>query len=286
MLLVIHKINQFDLAKNQVIESFHANYLFSKQIKEMFCSYFEVKEDFNKTKFLEFRNKIQEYKMDTLFVEKLIDSYQKSLFCFDMDSTLIKEEVIDELARKKNVYEEVAKITKEAMEGGLDFDSALRKRVSLLNDLDSSVFDFIFQNLHTNEGVEDLLLELPKKNSEIAIFSGGFIPVIEKFSQVYGIKHFKANELEFKDGKTTGVILGEIINKTKKKDYLLKFQSSLGVLHHNTIAIGDGANDSEMLNASAIGIGFHAKTGLKKEIINWIDFNPMTCLLFLFDAKI
>jgi phosphoserine phosphatase len=202
-----------------------------------------------------------------------------------MDSTLIKEEVIDELAREKGVYEQVAAVTKEAMEGNLDFDSALRKRCSHLVGMEENIFDYIFDRLTPNDGVEAVLPLIQKDKGMIAIFSGGFVPIIEKFAKKFSVTLFSANQLEMENGFTTGKVLGTIVNKNRKRDLLIQHREENKISISQTVAVGDGSNDSLMLNEAGIGIGFHAKSGLKKEILNWVDHHSMLSLLFLFDLR-
>ncbi|MBK8395597.1 MAG: phosphoserine phosphatase SerB [Leptospiraceae bacterium] len=260
-------------------------YRYSSSIQNIFAHYFETDGIFSKEELVHLREKFAPQKIDVLFVEQLLDRTQSSLFTFDMDSTLIKEEVIDELARKKGVYDLVSAVTKEAMEGNLDFDSALRKRCSYLNGLGNSTFQEIFEKLTPSEGVEEVLPLLQSENAKIAIFSGGFIPVIEKFAKKFSIDMYSANSLEMKDGFTTGNVIGTIVNKNRKRELLVFHREENKIPISQTVAVGDGSNDSLMILEAGIGIGFHAKSGLKKEILNWVDHHSMLTLLFLFDLR-
>jgi len=116
-------------------------------------------------------------------------------------------------------------------------------------------------------------------------FSGGFVPVIEKFAKKYSVLHYSANQLEMENGFTTGKVLGTIVNKNRKKELLIEHRDNNQILNSQTVAVGDGSNDSLMLNEAGIGIGFHAKSGLKKDILNWIDHHSMLSLLFLYDLR-
>ncbi|TGK04101.1 phosphoserine phosphatase SerB [Leptospira langatensis] len=207
----------------------------------------------------------------------------RTLFCFDMDSTLIQEEVIDELARFAGVYDEVASVTKEAMEGNLNFIEALRKRCTYLKDLPLSVFDDLYSKIRVNHGVPELLIGLKERNSKTAVFSGGFTDILEKFKSKYGIDEIRANYLDRKDGKLVGTVSGRVVDKNVKRDSLLELGSEFKIPKSNIVAVGDGANDQLMLEEAGLGIGFHAKEGLKSKISNWIDFAPMDVLLYLFD---
>ncbi|XDD51817.1 phosphoserine phosphatase SerB [Leptospira sp. WS92.C1] len=221
-------------------------------------------------------------KSDLLQVSGLLDPKKKSFFAFDMDSTLIRQEVIDELARLAGVYDQVASVTKEAMEGNLDFHEALQKRCLYLKGLSSNIFEDLYLHLELNSGVSNLLQGLAKKNAMTAVFSGGFTDILEIFQKEYRIAEIRANVLERENGILTGRVTGNIVDKNKKLDFLREIRDRENILFSQVVAIGDGANDALMLNEAEIGIGFHAKDGLKKLITNWVDFAPMDTLLFLF----
>lgn len=227
------------------------------------------------------RQELQRFrKIDLIQIFSFLSN--NTLFCFDMDSTLIQEEVIDELARYAGVYEEVAYVTKEAMEGNLNFQEALQKRCSYLKDLPVSVFDDLYFKLHPNHGVPELFKGLKQKNAKTAVFSGGFTDILERFKQEYSIDEVRANYLDRAGDKLLGTVSGTIVDKNVKRDSLLELQSRFQMEKNNIVAVGDGANDQLMLEASGIGIGFHAKEGLKANISNWIDFASMDVLLYLF----
>ncbi|WP_246047381.1 phosphoserine phosphatase SerB [Leptospira ognonensis] len=240
----------------------------------------------SRTELTEIRRKFGAHQIDVICMDQYLDPDVLSLFCFDMDSTVIREEVIDELARKHGVFEEVSRVTREAMEGGMAFDEALKLRVKYLKGLSRKSFEEVYDLLTLSAGMEIILRELPKLNTKVSILSGGFTPVLELFSRKYPIHFFKANELEENGGIFTGKIVGEIINKEKKSYYLDQLITRETILKSQVVAVGDGANDALMLNTANIGIGFHAKQGLKDQISNWIDFCDMSVLLFLFRPSI
>ncbi|HMV45585.1 MAG TPA: phosphoserine phosphatase SerB [Leptospiraceae bacterium] len=272
--------------KNTVIKRFgEAKYLYSSSLHNIFAHYLDFPNKIERDDLIALRESLSSERIDVLWVEELLDRSSKSLFAFDMDSTLIKEEVIDELARRKGVYDLVASVTKEAMEGKLDFDSALRKRCSYLVGIGESVFEEIYQSITPNDGVVELIPWIQKYKGIVAIFSGGFVPVIEKFAKKYSVLHYSANQLEMENGFTTGKVLGTIVNKNRKKELLIEHRDNNQILNSQTVAVGDGSNDSLMLNEAGIGIGFHAKSGLKKDILNWIDHHSMLSLLFLYDLR-
>lgn len=229
------------------------------------------------------RNHLAEHQIDFLSFGFLLPKKKESLFVFDMDSTVIKEEVIDELARKHGVYEAVATVTKQAMEGGMGFDEALRLRVKHLAGLSKESFREVYDLLTLNEGMEKVFQFVSANGSKLGILSGGFTPVLQLFSEKYPVNFYRANGLEEVDGNFTGSILGEIINREKKEFYLKQYANDLSIPLEQVVAVGDGANDALMLNAAGIGIGIHAKQGLKDQITNWIDFTDLSALVFLFE---
>ncbi|MCH1916977.1 phosphoserine phosphatase SerB [Leptospira noguchii] len=246
------------------------------------CIEWKIPRVLERSELLQWRETFSKKGADLIQVNRLLDSKEKSFFAFDMDSTLIRQEVIDELARLAGVYEEVASVTKEAMEGNLDFYEALKKRCIYLKGLSSSIFTELYPKLELNTGVERLLKVLKENNTRTAVFSGGFTDILEIFQKQYGIDEVYANLLEKINGELSGNVLGEIVDKNKKLEYLKMIRDREKIHPFQVVAIGDGANDSLMLNEAGIGIGFHAKEGLKKQILNWIDFAPMDVLLFLF----
>ena len=184
----------------------------------------------------------------------------RRLICFDMDSTLIQAEVIDELARKHGVYDQVAAITASAMRGEIDFKESFTQRCKLLKGLDVSVMRDIAENLPFTEGVDRLMYVLKKYGYKIAILSGGFTFFGEYIQKKYDIDYVYANELEIDDnGKLTGNYVGEVVDGKRKAELLKLIAQVEKVNLQQTIAVGDGANDLPMLSESGLGIAFHAK---------------------------
>ena len=200
-----------------------------------------------------------ELEMDFSFQLDNMYRRMRRLICFDMDSTLIETEVIDELADRAGVGEQVRAITEQAMRGEIDFKESFTQRVALLKGLDVSVMEDIAQHLPITEGVDRLMFVLKQYGYKIAILSGGFTYFGNYLKNRYGIDYVYANELEIEDGKLTGRYVGEIVDGRRKAE-LLKLIAQVEHVHlSQTIAVGDGANDLPMLSEAGLGIAFHAK---------------------------
>lgn len=188
----------------------------------------------------------------------------KRLVAFDMDSTLIRIEVIDELAQAAGVGEEVARVTRRAMAGDIDFTQSLRERVALLKGLDASVVDRLGANLPLSEGAETLLRTLNRLGLKTALITGGFTGPALVLQKRLGIDHMRANGLEIRDGRLTGNVEGDIIDARGKAERLLEIAALEGIPLEQTVAVGDGANDLEMLGRAGLGIAFHAKPRVRE----------------------
>ncbi len=187
----------------------------------------------------------------------------RRLVCFDMDSTLIETEVIDELAVRAGVGDKVKEITARAMRGEIDFDESFRERVALLQGLDESVMRDIAEKLPVTEGVERMMCVLKRAGFKTAILSGGFTYFGNYLKNKFGFDYVYANELEIQDGRLTGRYLGEIINGRRKAELLRLLAQVENINIAQTIAGGDGANDLPMLTTAGLGIAFHAKPKVK-----------------------
>ena len=202
--------------------------------------------------------------MDFSFQKDDMYRRMRRLICFDMDSTLIQAECIDELARRHGVYDQVAAITERAMRGEIDFKESFTERVALLKGLDISVMRDIAEHLPITEGTDRLMSVLKTCGYKIAILSGGFTFFGEYLQRKYGIDYVYANELEVgEDGKLTGRYVGEVVDGRRKADLLKLIAQTEHVNIAQTIAVGDGANDLPMLNEAGLGIAFHAKPRVK-----------------------
>ena len=210
-------------------------------------------------------------------------SQVKGLCVMDVDGTLILEEVIDLLGREAGCEEEISQITSQAMRGEIDFESSLRKRVSLLEGLSISVFDKVFNSIHLSPNAQEFISILQKKGILVGLVSGGFTPIVERLAKSLGITYFSANQLEVKEGFLTGKLVGAIISPEVKQATLEKWRKELKLSKDRIIAIGDGANDLLMLKSAGLGIAFCAKEVLKKEIPHHVDKRDFLEVLPLVD---
>ncbi|MBQ7942246.1 MAG: phosphoserine phosphatase SerB [Muribaculaceae bacterium] len=204
-----------------------------------------------------------ELEFDVSMQEDTIYRRSRRLICFDMDSTLIETEVIDELAMRAGVGDEVKAITESAMRGEIDFKESFTQRVALLKGLDASVMRDIAENLPMSEGIERLMTVLKRTGYKIAILSGGFTYFGNYLKQKFGIDYVYANELEIIDGKLTGRYVGDIVDGKRKAELLRLLAQVENVNIAQTIAVGDGANDLPMLSIAGLGIAYHAKPKVK-----------------------
>lgn len=212
----------------------------------------------------DFMKLADEHGIDIAFQVESMYRRMRRLVCFDMDSTLIQTEVIDELAERAGVGEEVKAITESAMRGEIDFSESFKKRVSLLKGLDESVMKEIAENLPITEGMGRLIRILKKGGYKLAILSGGFTYFGNYLKDKYGFDYVYANELEIVDGKLTGNYVGDIVDGKRKAELLRLLAQVEKVDMRQTVAVGDGANDLPMLAIAGLGIAFHAKPKVKE----------------------
>ena len=183
----------------------------------------------------------------------------KRLVQLDVDSTFIQQEAIELLAAKAGVLEEVSRITAAAMRGELDFAQSLVARVALLQGLSEDSFVQVQQEITVTDGAADLVTLLHQKGHYVSLVSGGFTNILQPIVDAMKIDFYRANTLEVVDGKLTGKVLGVIIDRAAKADALREFATACGVDLSNTVAIGDGANDLDMMDIAGISIAFNAK---------------------------
>ena len=204
-----------------------------------------------------------EQEMDISFQEESMYRRMRRLICFDMDSTLIETEVIDELAIRAGVGDQVKAITEAAMRGEIDFCESFRQRCALLKGLDVSVMQEIAENLPITEGVDRLMRILKKVGFKIAILSGGFTYFGNYLKQKYNIDYVYANELEVENGKLTGRHVGDIVDGKRKAELLRLIAQVENEDTRQAVTVGDGANDLPMISIAGLGIAFHAKPKVK-----------------------
>jgi phosphoserine phosphatase len=219
--------------------------------------------------------------VDISFQEDNMYRRNRRLVCFDMDSTLIQTEVIDELADLAGVGEQVRAITESAMNGEIDFKESFKKRMALLEGLSEEVLHNVAVNLPITKGAHRLMRALKYYGYKTAILSGGFTYFGEYLQKELGIDYVHANQLEIKDGKLTGKYLGEIVDGQKKAEYLQAIADKEGIHINQTIAVGDGANDLPMLNLAGLGIAFHAKPTVKENAATSISSLGLDGVLYL-----
>ena len=241
----------------------------------------------------QFRNSLLElasqHDIDIAYQEDNIYRRNRQLVVFDMDSTLIDAEVIDELAKEAGVGEQVAAITEAAMQGELDFKQSFAQRMVLLKGLDVNVLQSVAERLQLNEGAEHLLKTLKRLGFKTAIVSGGFTYFGHYLQRILGVDYVYANELDIEDGRVTGRVKGDIIDGQRKADLLRELADREGLVLQQVIAVGDGANDLPMLNIAGLGIAFRAKPLVKasaKQSISNLGLDGILYLLGYSDKDI
>lgn len=234
----------------------------------------------------DFMHLSQKLNFDISLQEDTIYRRCRRLICFDMDSTLIRTEVIDELADRAGVGEQVRAITESAMRGEIDFQESFTRRVALLKGLDVSVMKEIAENLPITEGVDRLMEVLKRSGYKTAILSGGFTYFGNYLKQKYNFDYVYANELEVgPDGKLTGRYVGDIVDGRRKKELLRLLAQVENINIAQTIAVGDGANDLPMLSEAGLGIAFHAKPKVKAEASQSISTIGIDGVLYFLGFK-
>lgn len=219
--------------------------------------------------------------LDVAFQAESVLRRSKRLVVMDMDSTLIQQEVIDELARYAGVFEEVKEITHQAMGGKLDFNESLSQRVALLKDTPASNFEKVIDNLQYTPGAKELCTTLKKLGYRLAVISGGFTKVTAHVRNELGLDYDYANQLEEVGGKFTGRTIGAVVNAQRKADLLMTIAQQERITLDQVIAIGDGANDLPMLGTAGLGVAFNAKPAVQEAADFRINQPSLTSVLFL-----
>lgn len=223
----------------------------------------------------------KELDVDIAFQEDTMFRRNRRLVCFDMDSTLIQTEVIDELAVRAGVGNKVKAITESAMQGEIDFKESFKRRMKLLKGLSESVLQEVADNLPITKGARRLIDTLHYYGYKTAILSGGFTYFGHYLQEKLDIDFVYANQLEIVDGNLTGNYIGDIVDGNKKAEYLQLLADNMGIDIGQTIAVGDGANDLQMLNLAGLGIAFHAKPKVKDNAQSSISSIGLDGVLYL-----
>ena len=210
------------------------------------------------------KEEVESCGLDIVIQPYSIFQREKRLIVFDMDSTIVDAEIIDELAKAAGVEKEVKEITKKAMEGKMSFKEALIERVKLLKGLPVEVLEKIYNQIELTEGARELIQSLKRAGYKVALVSGGFTYFTEKLKKELGFDYAFGNELEIKDGKLTGRIKGRIIDAEEKARIIEELAKKEGISKENIVAVGDGANDKIMIENAGLGIAFNAKKVLKE----------------------
>jgi phosphoserine phosphatase len=215
------------------------------------------------------------------------DAYRRNrrLVCFDMDSTLIQIEVIDELARRAGVLEEVSRITQAAMSGEIDFETSFRRRMAAIAGLPESELAAVAENLPLTEGAERLVGTLKRLGYRVAIISGGFTYFARRLQEMLGVDYVHAHELVIADGKLTGEVSNGIIDGPRKAELMRGVAAREGIGLQQVIAVGDGANDIPMLTAAGLGVAFHAKPIVNERAQHAIGSLGLDGILYLLGMR-
>jgi phosphoserine phosphatase len=203
------------------------------------------------------------------------------LIVMDVDSTLVQGEVIEMLAEHAGCLGEVAAVTEAAMRGELDFEESLRRRVALLEGLDAGCLDAVYEGLVLTPGARTVVRTLKRLGYRFAIVSGGFSQVTDRLAAELGIDFAAANQLEVVDGRLTGRIVGSVVDRAGKAEALRRFAVDAGVSQAATVAVGDGANDLDMLNAAGLGIAFNAKPVVQQAADTTVNVPFLDAILYL-----
>jgi phosphoserine phosphatase len=201
--------------------------------------------------------------VDVALVPAALRNAPRKFLIMDVDSTLIQQEVIELLAAYAGKREEVAAVTEAAMRGELDFAQSLHARVAVLAGLPADVVDAVRAEVRLTDGAAELVAAFQAAGHAVAVVSGGFNQILRPIAESLGLHYWIANELEIVDGALTGKVLGDVVDRAAKEKYLRKWAAAEGIPMEHTIAVGDGANDLDMLGAAGIGIAFNAKPAVR-----------------------
>ncbi|MEO0475735.1 MAG: phosphoserine phosphatase SerB [Planctomycetota bacterium] len=209
----------------------------------------------------------------------MTDQGPYQLVAFDMDSTLIQAECIDEIAKEAGVGEQVSAVTEAAMRGELDFAGSLANRVALLKGLDVHVLESVYERIELMPGATELFDALQVKGVKTAILSGGFVFFAERFADRLGADAYRCNDLEVAEGKLTGRTRGPIVDAQAKTDHLINLAEQWGIPLEQTASVGDGANDLKVMAAAGLGVAFCAKPAVQEQADVAVNVKDLTELI-------
>lgn len=222
-----------------------------------------------------------EHHVDVAVQENGILKHAQRLIVMDVDSTLIQGEVIEMLAAHAGCEAAVAEVTERAMRGEIDFAESLHQRVARLKGVDASALDDVYAGLTYTPGARTMIRTLKRLGYRFALVSGGFTHIIEQIADALDIDYWAANELEIKDGRLTGRVLGDVVDRAGKAEALRRFANDAGINIKNTVAIGDGANDLDMLAAAGLGIAFNAKPLVRAQATTSVNVPYLDAIVYL-----